>query len=96
MTVPMAVLIRRLSDALHEACEQRDALLAACKALRDGDEDRPEYHAQGMGCGVEDRCLQSDPYAAAEYGWERALERMQGWIDNTTAAAIAAAESEGA
>jgi len=36
----------------------------------------PEYHYQGMGCGVEDRGYQRDGYAACEYGWQSALERI--------------------
>lgn len=37
--------------------------------------DFPEYHSFGMGCGLEDRGI-TDRYAAMEYGWEEALDRM--------------------
>lgn len=38
--------------------------------------DEPEYHEQGMGCGVEDRGYQRDGYSACYYGWESAMERV--------------------
>ena len=36
--------------------------------------DWPEYHYQGMGCGLEDRGI-TDRYEAMRYGWDEALER---------------------
>ncbi|WP_148201772.1 hypothetical protein [Gluconobacter oxydans] len=36
--------------------------------------DAPEYHSQGMGCGLEDRGIH-DRYQAMEYGWNQAVER---------------------
>ena len=33
----------------------------------------PEYHAEAMGCGLEDRMI-TDPYEAMRYGWDEALE----------------------
>lgn len=38
------------------------------------DIDWPEYHYQGMGCGLEDRCI-TDRYEAMRYGWDEALDR---------------------
>lgn len=38
--------------------------------------DEPDYHDQGMGCGVEDRGYQRDGYSACYYGWESAMERV--------------------
>ena len=35
----------------------------------------PEYHSQGMGCGLEDRGI-TDRYDAMEYGWNEAMERV--------------------
>lgn len=43
-------------------------------------EHSPQYHHQGMGCGVEDRCLQTDGYGAAEYGWNNAVDRYADWV----------------
>lgn len=36
----------------------------------------PEYHDQGMGCGVEDRGYQRDGYSACYYGWYSAIDRI--------------------
>lgn len=36
--------------------------------------EEPEYHDQGMGCGLEDRGIH-DRYQAMEYGWDQAVER---------------------
>jgi len=38
------------------------------------DVDYPEYHYQGMGCGLEDRGI-TDRYEAMQYGWDEAIER---------------------
>lgn len=35
----------------------------------------PEYHRQGMGCGLEDRSIH-DRYEAMEYGWQCAIDAM--------------------
>ena len=34
----------------------------------------PEYHYQGMGCGLEDRSI-TDRYDAMQYGWDEAAAR---------------------
>lgn len=34
----------------------------------------PEYHEQGMGCGLEDRNI-TDRYDAMYHGWDRALDK---------------------
>ena len=39
-------------------------------------DNQPEYHDQGMGCGVEDHGYQRDGYSACYYGWESAMERV--------------------
>ncbi|MEX4922980.1 hypothetical protein P0227_24750 [Enterobacter cloacae] len=39
-------------------------------------DNQPEYHDQGMGCGVEDRGYQRDGYSACYYGWDSAMERV--------------------
>ena len=43
--------------------------------------DWPEYHAQGMGCGLEDRCI-TDRYEAMRYGWDCAMERVAEMLEN--------------
>jgi len=35
----------------------------------------PDYHTQGMGCGLEDRCI-TDRYEAMLYGWDEAIDRV--------------------
>jgi len=37
--------------------------------------DFPEYHYQGMGCGLEDRNI-TDRYEAMQYGWEEAINEF--------------------
>ena len=37
-------------------------------------ENQPEYHEQGMGCGLEDRNI-TDRYEAMAFGWEQAMDR---------------------
>jgi len=36
--------------------------------------EEPEYHVQGMGCGLEDHSIH-DRYEAMAYGWDQAVER---------------------
>ena len=55
--------------------------LAALREFADGwsefrsqFDDIPYYHS-GMGCGIEDRGI-TDRYAACEYGWDCAMERV--------------------
>ncbi len=55
--------IDQLETALREAIE----LIRECV---------PEFHAQGMGCGIEDRSI-TDRYEAAQHGWEKAIERVE-------------------
>lgn len=43
-------------------------------------DDWPEYHAQGMGCGLEDRGI-TDRYDAMRYGWDEAIERVAERLD---------------
>ena len=37
--------------------------------------EEPNYHFEGMGCGLEDRNI-TDRYEAMEYGWDCAISRM--------------------
>ena len=67
----------------YAALEARCAALAAENAgLKSAIEycinpdNQPEYHDQGMGCGVEDHDYQRDGYSACYYGWESAMERV--------------------
>jgi hypothetical protein len=73
-----------------EIAKLREALSEAVKHL----EGEPEYHDQGMGCGLEDRGI-TDRYDAMYHGWERAMERVYGeniaWAKDTLSAALAKA-----
>lgn len=59
--------------------EKRAAENAGLKAAIEyciNPDNQPEYHDQGMGCGVEDHGYQRDGYSACYYGWESAMERV--------------------
>jgi hypothetical protein len=62
---------RRTAGSVHESLRLRAALEQARAALN----GEPEYHHQGMGCGLEDRNI-SDRYDAMAHGWECAIERV--------------------
>lgn len=53
----------------------------------------PEYHHQGMGCGLEDRNI-TDRYEAMQYGWDQAMERVYGEHINPARAALRALTGE--
>ncbi len=63
--------------------------------------DEPEYHDQGMGCGIEDRGI-TDRYDACKYGWDEAIERyaemFPGWVevDPATVGQLRGGDYEGA
>ncbi|EOM8403159.1 hypothetical protein ACNGVW_003208 [Klebsiella variicola] len=42
-------------------------------------DNEPQYHAEGMGCGLEDRGI-TDRYDACRYGWDEAMERVYGEV----------------
>jgi hypothetical protein len=65
----IAWLFGALATAQAHAQTARDAL--EC--------DEPEYHDQGMGCGLEDRNI-TDRYEAMAFGWEQAMERVYGEV----------------
>ncbi len=65
--------------------QQLDAVVAENvkqKAIIDAVTDldnEPQYHPEGMGCGLEDRGI-TDRYDAMEYGWQQAMERIYGEV----------------
>jgi hypothetical protein len=86
----LAALVQRRAecDGLRaEVARLREALQSADAAL-DGE---PEYHIQGMGCGLEDRNI-TDRYEAMQHGWDQALERVYSeniaWAKETIRAAL--------
>ncbi|WOR27078.1 hypothetical protein R2X23_10545 [Citrobacter braakii] len=42
-------------------------------------DNEPQYHDEGMGCGLEDRGI-TDRYEAMRYGWDEAMERVYGEV----------------
>src|SRR5690554_3985363 len=59
------------------------AMIAAAPAVQGEpvEFDYPEFHEQGMGCGLEDRGI-TDRYEAMRYGWDEALDRVAEIIDD--------------
>ena len=71
--------------AQHIADAKRIAELeAALRQAKKYLEHEPEYHDQGMGCGLEDRNI-TDRYDAMAHGWDQAMERA---FSETVAAAV--------
>lgn len=65
---------------LAKAYQQLAAENVAMKQIIDSVtnlDNEPQYHAEGMGCGLEDRCI-TDRYDACRYGWDEAMERIYG------------------
>ncbi|MGI4849811.1 MAG: hypothetical protein ACRYGK_16990 [Janthinobacterium lividum] len=65
-------------------------------------DDYPEYHAQAVGCGLEDRDI-TGRYQAMQHGWDQAseliAERIDGFLGalhDDHVAALEAAKAEGA
>lgn len=69
-----------------------DALtVALCDAASQLD-GKPDYHDEGMGCGLEDRNI-NDRYEAMAFGWEEAMERVYSEHVNGAVEALTAAIS---
>ncbi|CZZ53543.1 hypothetical protein [Enterobacter hormaechei] len=76
----------RAADATIENLEAKCAELAAENArlkkivdfVTDLDNE-PQYHDEGMGCGLEDRGI-TDRYEAMRHGWGEAMERVYGEV----------------
>ena len=59
-------------DIAQERIEELEKALTDAKEALEG---VPEYHDEGMGCGLEDRNI-TDRYEAMLFGWEQAMERV--------------------
>lgn len=66
-----------LSSELERLREENDRLRAAIAEASKCLEGEPEYHYEGMGCGLEDRNI-TDRYDAMHHGWDCAMERVYG------------------
>ncbi|HHA1232658.1 TPA: hypothetical protein ACOEEP_000659 [Enterobacter kobei] len=69
------ITIENLERNVEQLAADNAALKDALECVINPD-NQPEYHDQGMGCGVEDRGYQRDGYSACYYGWESAMERI--------------------
>lgn len=81
----VAQLISDLATQLEVQFARSNALAAenaALKQIVDSVTDlsnEPQYHAEGMGCGLEDRGI-TGRYDACRYGWDEAMERIYGEV----------------
>ncbi|MHA8613451.1 hypothetical protein ACYA9A_04460 [Klebsiella pneumoniae] len=67
---------------LAKAYQQLAAENVAMKQIIDSVtnlDNEPQYHDEGMGCGLEDRGI-TDRYDACRYGWDEAMERIYGEV----------------
>lgn len=79
----ICALCEELINALESAQADRDAICAEATATASAQiaealtmlDGEPEYHAMGMGCGLEDRNI-TDRYEAMRFGWEEAMGRI--------------------
>ncbi|QKJ88062.1 hypothetical protein PMPD1_3132 [Paramixta manurensis] len=69
------------ASLLNSLTMRADALAAENVAMRQiidsvtNLDNEPQYHAEGMGCGLEDRNI-TDRYDAMRHGWDEAMERV--------------------
>ena len=97
------LIVKPLADAISAAdiaATEADALRAEVERLREALKEvtecldgEPEYHDEGMGCGVEDRNI-TDRYEAAAFGWEQAMGRVYSEHVNGALEAVRAALKE--
>ncbi|ENR4937125.1 hypothetical protein ACEVQM_005042 [Klebsiella pneumoniae] len=72
----------RTGNALADQNAQLAAENVALKQIIDSVtnlDNEPQYHDEGMGCGLEDRGI-TDRYDACRYGWDEAMERIYGEV----------------
>lgn len=84
------LLVSAIAASRNKGADVGVSIIATALAARDAEIERlrmalteieqfldgePEYHSQGMGCGLEDRCI-TDRYEAMEHGWGQAMERV--------------------
>lgn len=81
----VAQLISDLASQLEVQLVRSNALAAenfVLKQIIDSVTDlsnEPQYHSEGMGCGLEDRGI-TDRYEAMRHGWDEAMERIYGEV----------------
>ncbi|WP_281163289.1 hypothetical protein [Klebsiella quasipneumoniae] len=66
----------KLAKAFKQLAAENVALKQIIDSVTNLDNE-PQYHDEGMGCGLEDRGI-TDRYDACRYGWDEAMERIYG------------------
>lgn len=67
-----------LQDHLRQLAAENAGLKQIVDSVTDLSNE-PQYHSEGMGCGLEDRGI-TDRYDACRYGWDEAMERVYGEV----------------
>lgn len=68
----------KLAKAYHQLAAENVAMKQIIDSVTNLDNE-PQYHDEGMGCGLEDRGI-TDRYDACRYGWDEAMERIYGEV----------------
>ena len=82
----------RDAAAIIAASQPQAAQAVATVAVPDDEPEWPDYHEQGMGCGLEDRGI-TDRYDACRHGWVDGVEACQRAFDNWRATQPQAAQA---
>ncbi|HBS2788795.1 TPA: hypothetical protein MAE54_003426 [Klebsiella pneumoniae] len=68
----------KLAKAFNQLASENVAMKQIIDSVTNLDNE-PQYHDEGMGCGLEDRGI-TDRYDACRYGWDEAMERIYGEV----------------
>ncbi|MEY7566292.1 hypothetical protein AB9D13_19890 [Klebsiella pneumoniae] len=68
----------KLAKAYQQLASENVAMKQIIDSVTNLDNE-PQYHDEGMGCGLEDRGI-TDRYDACRYGWDEAMERIYGEV----------------
>ncbi|MCF2841965.1 hypothetical protein LZ588_08855 [Klebsiella pneumoniae] len=68
----------KLAKAFNQLAAENVAMKQIIDSVTNLDNE-PQYHDEGMGCGLEDRGI-TDRYDACRYGWDEAMERIYGEV----------------
>ncbi|MGJ4264717.1 hypothetical protein ACP8FL_27720 [Klebsiella pneumoniae] len=68
----------KLAKAFKQLAAENVAMKQIVDSVTNLDNE-PQYHDEGMGCGLEDRGI-TDRYDACRYGWDEAMERIYGEV----------------
>lgn len=70
--------VMALAKAFKQLAEENVEMKQIIDSVTNLDNE-PQYHDEGMGCGLEDRGI-TDRYDACRYGWDEAMERIYGEV----------------